>query len=79
MHALGGFWMVLFWLLVIVAAVFIVRAFMSSKPYGSSGTKGMTPLEVLKTRYASGEISREEYQRKLTDLKPPQGDTQWKT
>lgn len=36
-----------------------------SNPSGSAGT---TPKEILQTRYARGEITREQYQQMLADL-----------
>ncbi|ROR34786.1 SHOCT domain-containing protein [Inmirania thermothiophila] len=55
---LGGIGMVLFWVLVLVAVVWIVRALLG----GGSGREE-DPLVVLKRRYARGEIDRETYER----------------
>jgi putative membrane protein len=54
-----------FWLLVVLLLVWIVaRA-------GGSGSwrSDETPEQILKHRYARGEIEREEYERRLADLR----------
>lgn len=63
----GGIAMFLFWIAVIVAIVFAARWI------GSEGRKGgqgppETPMDVLKKRYARGEISKEEYERIKKDI-----------
>ncbi len=61
-HMLGGF---LFWLIVIVAAALLVRQLANGGP-GPDG--GESPLEILKKRYAGGEINRDEFDLKRRDL-----------
>ena len=39
-----------------------------SKSKGSDALKVETPLDMLKMRYASGEIDKDEYDRKKKDL-----------
>lgn len=52
MHAL--WW--LFWIVVVgAAAVFLFRSFAAGRE---------TPLEVLRRRYAAGEISKEDYEER---------------
>ena len=60
-------WMWLFWIVVIVAVVFLAR----SLGTGSRGARSAneTAEDILKQRYAKGEIDREEYERKLSDLR----------
>ncbi len=70
MHTLGG-WnlMFLFWGLIIggivLLAVGLVRNRLGSgTPQGAQATdRGETPVEIIKRRYASGEIDREEFER----------------
>ncbi len=54
----GGF-MWIFWLLLIVALVMIFKSLLG----GGSGARPETPLEILKKRYARGEIDEDEFQR----------------
>ena len=59
-------WMALFWIAVIVVIVLLARASAAS---GRGGEPRDTPEEILKRRYAKGEIDKDEYERKLTDLR----------
>ena len=61
---LGWIFMVLLWGLVILAIVALVKWLASS----SGGIANKTSLDILKERYARGEIDREEYQQKKHDL-----------
>jgi len=54
------------WALLLVAAVVVLVAF-SARSGGASG--GESPERVVKRRYARGEIDREDYLRRLEDLK----------
>ena len=59
--------MVLFWVLVIVGIVILVRWIAA----GSSGARqapAKTALDILKERYARGEIGREEFEQKKRDI-----------
>ena len=46
------------WVLVIAGVVALIKWLASA-----TSQRGETPLEILKTRYASGEINKEEYER----------------
>ncbi len=64
MMGFGMLFMALFWVVVIVGVVLLVRRFL-----GPSGfTRGESALEVLKKRYARGEIDRQEFAEKKRDL-----------
>ncbi len=71
---IGGFgWMwlmpiffIIFWGLVIWGIVALVRGLGGSRDADSSTTD--SALEVLKKRYARGEINKEEYEEKKKDL-----------
>jgi putative membrane protein len=62
----AGWWvlmalmMVVFWGLVIVGAVWLIRALMSERHVHG----GQSPIEVLDHRLASGEITPEEYRQR---------------
>jgi putative membrane protein len=63
-----GWWMVLWWVAGIVVLVLVVRVVVGS--LGGPFVRGdETPEQILKRRYAKGEIEREEYQRRLEDLR----------
>jgi putative membrane protein len=63
-----GWWMVLWWLVAIVVLVLVVRLVAGS--LGDPGSRAdESPEQILKRRYAKGEIDREEYQRRLEDLR----------
>ena len=62
----GGGFMWLFWILLIVAIVWAARAAIG---IGNSKTNhGKSPLEILKERYARGEVNQEEFERMKTNL-----------
>ena len=59
--------MIIFWGLVIWSIVTLVRYIISSSGKGLSSQTD-TALEILKKRYAKGEISKQEYEEKRKDL-----------
>jgi putative membrane protein len=68
MGIFGGLFMLVFWGLIIVGLVLLVRwLWDQGRPArGSSG--GEAPLDILKRRYARGEITKDEYDRMKQDL-----------
>ena len=63
-----GWWMVLWWVAGIIVLVLLVRLVAGSSG-GFSRREDETPEQILKRRYAKGEIDSEEYQRRLADLR----------
>jgi putative membrane protein len=65
--------MILFWVLIITAAVMLFRAL--NRPHEHVHTLMPTPEQVLETRLARGEIDEDEYRRLLNVLhaSPPGG------
>jgi putative membrane protein len=67
----GGVWMFLF-LAVPLLLLAVLLKYLFTRPRGNSGRESapekQTPLDVLKTAYARGEISREEFLQKRDDL-----------
>lgn len=66
-HGYGGGMMWIFWILIIVALVWFVAFATRSNANFSRNEK--SALEILKERYAKGEIDREEFEQKEKDLK----------
>ena len=62
---LGWLWMVLFWGALIALVVLAVRQF--TAPHREGGG-GHSPLDILKERYAKGEITREQYEQMKKDI-----------
>lgn len=68
-----GAWPMFFVTMVFVAAmvaavVFLVRGTTGGQTPRSPTPEGLSPKDILKRRYASGEIDREEFQQRLRDL-----------
>ncbi len=62
-----GVWMlfsVIFWILVIVGIVLLVVWAVQKGTGGGAGRTEESALEILKKRYARGEISKEEFEEK---------------
>ncbi|MFQ5583704.1 MAG: SHOCT domain-containing protein [Calditrichia bacterium] len=70
MHWIGGFWgggiMMIFWWALIIVGIFALIKWIL--PQGTQTTKGESPLEFLKRRYARGEISKDEFNKLKSDL-----------
>lgn len=65
----GGIMMIVFWVLVIVGLVFLIRLLaVATKAETRGGGGGESPLDILRKRYARGEINKEEYEEKKKDL-----------
>ncbi len=64
---IGGIGMLLFWLLIIVGVVWLIQS--SSRGSAVSTPASESPLDVLKRRYASGEINKEQFEEMKKNLK----------
>lgn len=84
MGILGPIFMAVFWILILVAVVFLVkwlveqsgrrspsRAAVSGAGEGTPAARRETALDILDRRYASGEITREQYLQMKADLERP--------
>lgn len=61
----GGIFMIFWWVLIIVGIIALVKRFINpSEPVSHAPT----PLDILKERYALGEIEKEEFDKKRQDL-----------
>jgi putative membrane protein len=65
----GGAIMIAFWIAVIVGIVLLIRwLIISTRTTVRDGGSGDSALEILKRRYARGEIDKEEFEEKKRDL-----------
>jgi len=65
----GGMWCLIFWVVVIaVVAVLVVLAVRYLTAKGTAGRAEKSSLEILKERYAKGEISKAEFDAMKKDL-----------
>ncbi len=59
----SGFWQIVFWILVVFLGVKLLKAIFSSKAADSE-----TPLDILRFRYARGEINREDFEKMKNEI-----------
>jgi len=65
----GMIFMIIFWVLVIVGLVFLIKWLIQTPSGGkTAGRTGLTAIEILKERYARGEIDKNEFESKKKDL-----------
>ena len=67
MGPFGWILMVLFWGLIVFGIVAVVKWFLVN-PSGAGPSRDKTPMEILKERYARGEIDKDEFEQKKRDL-----------
>jgi putative membrane protein len=61
----GWVFMIFFWVLAVLGIVYLIRIVI----IGAKKNSGETALDILKKRYAKGEISKEEFEKIKNDLK----------
>lgn len=65
-HWFGGGFMWIFWILLILVIVWAVKASVGTG--GGAPPSNRSPLEILRERYAKGEIDQETYDRMKKEL-----------
>ena len=69
MSWLSHIFMAAFWIAILVGIIFLIRwLIVSARPGSSKGGREDSALEILKRRYARGEIDKEEFEEKKRDL-----------
>ncbi|MGM0760474.1 MAG: SHOCT domain-containing protein [Thermodesulfobacteriota bacterium] len=61
---------IFFWVLIILAVIILIVLISKNRRSRTSGNSSgrETPLDILKKRYARGELSKEEFERMKEDL-----------
>jgi len=65
---IGGGFMWIFWIVLIVLVVWLARTGFGARRDPDNNGASPSALEILKQRYARGEIDQHEYDRKRKDL-----------
>ncbi|HKJ31963.1 MAG TPA: SHOCT domain-containing protein [Balneolales bacterium] len=63
----GGWWMFI-WPIIFIAIIVFLFYWLNQKNAGQSPFKQENALDILKKRYARGEITKEEFERMKKDL-----------
>lgn len=66
-HMVGWLFMLLFWVLIIVITIVAVR-WLTGPPTREGRSSAQSAVDILRERYARGEIDREEFQQRKRDL-----------
>ncbi|MBI2851686.1 MAG: SHOCT domain-containing protein [Chloroflexi bacterium] len=65
---IGGGLMGIFWIVILGLVIWAIVAGTGGISQRTDSARGDTPLEILKKRYARGEIGKEEYEARKQDL-----------
>lgn len=65
-YGMGGLFMMLFWAVVVIGGGFLIYRMLSNR--NGTQEENDSALRILRERYAKGEISEEEYEKKRSDL-----------
>ncbi len=63
----GGLFVILFWAVVVAAIAILVRWLVGGAPR-MNAPRDKSALDILKERYARGEIGKDEFEQKKRDL-----------
>ena len=64
----GGLFMIVFWIVLLVAIVMLLRWALGTRDTKDSSTSEQRALHILEERYARGEIDEDEYLEKRRHL-----------
>lgn len=64
-HFFGGGWMMFVWLFLLIALTVIIVKFLF---FSTPSEPKSSPLEILKRKYAKGEIDKEEFEERKKEL-----------
>lgn len=64
----GPIMMLVFWGLIILALILLIRWLWGISQSKTEVKQSESPMDILKRRYASGEVDREEFEQKKRDL-----------
>ena len=65
----GGFFMIVFWILIIIGLIFIIKwLIQTTKEVREDGERGSHAIDILKERYAKGEIDKSQFENMKADL-----------
>jgi putative membrane protein len=69
MWGFGWWWMMIFWIVAIVGLILLIKwIFEKGRTDRGTSQTGESALDILKKRYAKGEINKEEFEQKKKDL-----------
>jgi putative membrane protein len=64
-----GFWMSLFWLVILVLIVYLIyRLIKKDRDIVPKAISGESAMDILAERYAKGELTKEQYMQMKDDL-----------
>lgn len=64
---MGGLGLV-FWALVIIGGIWLFQSLIRGRAFGNTPPAIESPLDILKRRYAKGEITKEQYEALKADI-----------
>jgi len=64
----GGIIMFIIWIVVIIAAIWIVKELVGKRGEDKGLPSQKSALDILKERYARGEITKEQYEQMKKDI-----------
>lgn len=65
----GGIFMIVFWILILVGLVFVIRWLVQATAKGGQSSRsGSRAMDILKERYARGEIDKARFEDMKKDL-----------